>query len=371
MKVLHVVTTINRGGAENHLAELVRGQVAQGLQVAVAYLKGDGYWAANLRDLGVRVEALGLARYGELAPVLQLRGLIRQWKSDIVHAHMPPAELYTRIALMFMRNAPAMVISKHNDEPFYRGPGQRVMGVWVARRAKRMIAISEAVKTYACSHLNMSSDRVVTVHYGIDARPYEEADSSRHALRTEWNIPPEAWVIGTVARLVPQKALHILLRAYAQYRQKALHISRLVLVGRGPLEGELKALAHQLGLEDQIVWAGFREDIPAVMNAFDTFALTSNYEGFGLVLLEAMAAGRPVVATAVSAIPEIVADGLTGLLCPSGDADSLAQAFLHMEDSCLRARMGGAGHERAIHSFTLESMTKATLAMYQECLIEA
>lgn len=366
MKVLHVITTINRGGAENHLVELVRGQVAQGLKVAVTYLKGDGYWAAELRDLGVRVEPLRLTHYGKPAPVWRLRDLIRQWKPDIVHAHMPPTELYARLALMFLRPAPVMVISKHNDEPFYRGLGQRAVGVWVARRAARMIAISDAVNTYACTHLNMPAERVVTVHYGIDPHPYEQiGDDRRLVLRAEWGIPSEAWVIGTVARLVPQKALHILLSGYAQYRTQAQCPSRLVLVGRGPLEAELKALAQQLDMADEIVWAGFREDIPVVMNAFDTFALTSVYEGFGLVLLEAMAARRPVVATAVSAIPEIVEDGVTGLLCRSGDADGLARAFLQLEDASLRVRLGAAGHERAVDRFTLERMAEATLAVYQ------
>ncbi|OGQ87751.1 MAG: hypothetical protein A2512_10565 [Deltaproteobacteria bacterium RIFOXYD12_FULL_56_24] len=369
MKVLHVITTINRGGAENHLVELVRGQVEQGLQVVVAYLKGDGYWANELRNLGVRVESLQLEHYGESAPMWRLRNLIRQCKHDIIHAHMPPAELYTRLAVMFLRPAPVMVISKHNDEPFYRGLGQRVVGAWVARRAARMIAISDAVNTYACTHLKMPAAHVVTVHYGIDPLPFEQVEDGRRlALRAEWGIPFEAWVIGTVARLVPQKALHTLLTGYAQYRVQARHPSRLVLVGRGPLETELKSLAQQLGLADEIIWAGFREDIPVVMKAFDTFALTSSYEGFGLVLLEAMAAGRPVVATAVSAIPEIVEDGETGLLCRSSDVDGLARALLQLEDASLRARLGAAGHERAVECFALTRMAENTLAVYQECL---
>lgn len=369
MKVLHVITTINRGGAENHLIELVRIQAQQGLEVVVAYLKGDGYWAPPLRELGVRVEPLGLTRYGDFEPVMKLRALIRSVAPDIVHAHMPPAEIYTRLALLFLRPAQVMVISKHNDEPFFRGPGQRAIGSWVARRAARMIAISDAVNAYALNHLNMSADRVTTVHYGINPRPYEQiSENRRQDVRTEWGIPPGAWVIGTVARLVPQKALHVLLMAYAQYRVQARQASRLVLVGRGPLEAELKALSGQLGLENEIIWAGFREDIPVVMNAFDTFVLTSSYEGFGLVLLEAMAAGRPVVASRVSAIPEIVQDGMTGLLRESGDHEGFAHALLGLEETDVRARLGTAGHDRVLTLFTPERMAEATLSVYKECL---
>lgn len=369
MKVLHVITTINRGGAENHLVELVRTQAQQGLVVVVAYLKGDGYWATTLREFGVRVEPLGLTRYGDLSPILKLRVLIRSVAPDIVHAHMPPAELYTRLALLLLYPAPVMVISKHNDEPFFRGPGQRAMGGWVARRAARMIAISDAVNAYARNHLNMPADRVTTVHYGIDPRPFEQiSDSQRQDVRTEWGIPPGAWVIGTVARLVPQKALHVLLNAYAQYRVQARQASRLVLVGRGPLEAELKALSSRLGLDNEIVWAGFREDIPVVMKAFDAFVLTSSYEGFGLVLLEAMAAARPVVASRVSAIPEIVQDGMTGLLCESGDHVGFGHALLRLEEAEARVLLGNAGHDRALTHFTLERMAEATLSVYTECL---
>lgn len=369
MKILHVITTINRGGAENHLAELVRMQVQQGLEVVVAYLKGDGYWMKTLRDLGVRVESLELVRYGDLSPIMKLRELIRLVAPDVVHAHMPPAELYTRLALLFLYPAPVMVISKHNDEPFFRGAGHITMGRWVARRAARVIAISDAVNTYVQNHMNMPAGRVTTAHYGIDPAPYEQiGEGQRQDVLMEWGIPQGAWVIGTVARLVPQKALHVLLNAYAQYRAQARQESRLVLVGHGPLEGQLKELSRQLGLDREIVWAGFREDIPAVMKAFDVFVLTSSYEGFGLVLLEAMAAARPVVASRVSAIPEIVRDGITGLLCEPGDHEGFTHALLRLEEADMRTHLGTAGHDRARTHFTLERMAEATLSVYKECI---
>ena len=368
MKVLHVITTVNRGGAENHLVELVRGQAQQGVQVAVAYLKGDGYWTAKLRELDVRAETPELKRYGELVPLWRLRALIRDWAPEIVHAHLPPAELYARLALLFLQPAPALVISKHNDEPFFGGPGQRIVGAWVARRASRVIAISDAVSAYTCRQLAVPAAHIVTVHYGIDPGPYGLVTNERcMALRSEWNIPPEAWVIGTVARLVPQKALHVLLSGYARYRTQARRSSRLVIVGRGPQETELKSLADKLCLRSEVVWAGFREDIPVVMNTFDTFALTSAYEGFGLVLLEAMAASRPVVATDVSAIPEIVQNDITGLLCRPAHTDDVANAFMRLEDTQTRIRLGTAGRDRVVSLFNLANMVATTLAVYRKC----
>jgi len=366
---LHVITTINRGGAENHLVDLVRGQLAAGAEVSVAYMKGDGYWTDSLIAAGCPVVPLGLRRYGGIKPIVGLGMVLRTFEPDIVHAHMPPAELYARMAMMVFGFSGGVVISKHNDERFFRGWGQRVVGRWVLRRATRVIAISDAVRRYVEDNLRPRRDQVVTVHYGIDPAPYRAISPEVvSGVRAGWGIPQDAYVIGTVARFVPQKALHVLLKAYATYRSRAVRDSRLVLVGRGPLEGDLKQLAAALGIGSAVVWAGFREDIPAVMRAFDCFALTSEYEGFGLVLLEAMAAGRPVVATAVSAIPEVVADGATGILCPAGDIEAVAAAFSRLADPGLQTALGEAGALRVERNFSIDSMVRKTVAIYRECL---
>lgn len=369
MNVLHVISTIDRGGAENHLAALVSDQVERGLRLSVAYLKGNGYWSEHFHKLGIRTELLGLRRYGDIMPLVKLRALIRSLAPDIVHAHMPPAELYTRLALVTLYPRPVMLITKHNDEPFYRGIGHRLVGRWSSAGAKHIIAISEAVKTYTCRYLGLPSSLLTTIHYGIDPAPYENVcERARIQVRAEWQVPPNAIVIGSVARFVPQKALHVLLKAYAHYLAYARQESRLVLVGRGPLQSALTSLAHRLGIEDKVVWAGFREDMPAVMKAFDIFALPSSYEGFGLVLLEAMAAKLPVLASRVSAIPEIVHHEVTGLLCESGDHKAFAQALLRLEDARLRRAYGLAGYECVKTQFTTARMTAATLSLYRECL---
>ncbi len=369
MKILHVITTINRGGAENHLVSLVEGQLAEGLDVDIAYLKGDGYWTEHLRGKGARIHPLGLSHYGEPAPLRRLTALLNGAAPDIVHAHMPPAECYAAAGIALSRGRPPLVISKHNDEPFCRLPGSAWLGRAVGKRATRIIAISDAVNNYTRRRQRVSDERIVTVRYGIDPAPYREVSAeARAAVRKEWGIPPEAWVLGTVARLVPQKALHILLGAYADYLRIATADSRLVLVGRGPQEAELKALAERLGISARVIWAGFREDIPQVMTAFDVFALTSSYEGFGLVLLEAMSARRPIVASRISAIPEIVVDQQTGLLCPAGDRPAFAQAFLRCEDAATRAAFGEAGYERALQEFSVPRMVERTLALYRDCL---
>jgi len=371
VKILHVITTINRGGAENHLRDLIHGQIAHhGFEVACAWLKGDSYWATALGQLGVRLFPLNLVRYGQLKPAWLLYRAIREFKPDVVHAHMPPAEFYARLALLSSScKKPKLIISKHNDEPFYRGPGHQLLGRWVARMSSHVIAISDAVNEYMVKQLGLSTAKISTIHYGIDPTPFQEVSQETiRAVRESWEIPPQAWVIGTVARLVPQKALHILLQGYSRYRVLASRPSRLVIVGSGDLEADLKAEAQRLGVDDYVVWAGYREDIPAVMRAFDCFALTSIYEGLGLVLLEAMAAGKPVVATSVSAIPEVVQDRVTGLLCAVNNPDLIAEALLQLEQLEYQKSLGYAGYIRVTKHFSLSEMISKTIATYQESL---
>jgi glycosyltransferase involved in cell wall biosynthesis len=369
LNIVHVITTIIRGGAENHLYELVKGQIVRGHRVTVIYIKGDGYWAGPLEALGATVIALGAGKNIALLPLFRLRSAIRQIGPDILHAHMPPAELNVRLALLALRPAPNLIITKHIDGRFYQGPGQRLVGRWAAERAEGTIAISRAVASYSMDKFYIPADRMVVIHHGIDPRPYiSKIDGGRPAVRAAWRLPSDTIVIGTVARLVPQKALHVLLNAFAIARARRNLPMQLVIVGRGPLECELRALADSLAITDEVVWAGFREDIPSVMSAFDVFALTSDYEGFGLVLVEAMAAALPVVATRVSAIPEIVSDGVTGILCKKGSAAGIADALLSLEDATTRSRLGVAGRERTVAHFNHDRMIDDTISFYRKCI---
>ncbi|QXE91554.1 glycosyltransferase [Geomonas subterranea] len=369
LQICHVITTINRGGAENHLFELVRGQVEDGMRVAVAYLKGDGYWRAPLEALGVEVIALGLRRYGDVAPLLTLRRAIRRLHPDLVHAHLGPAEVYARGAIAGRSGLP-FVVSRHNEATFTGGAMDTLLARWVGLRAARVIAISASVQQFYCGcHRFLPLQRVPVVHYGIDPAPYlQVAPVAVAARRQEWGIKPETLAVGTVARMVPAKALHVLLEAFALLVIEA-PATKLVLVGTGPLEADLRRRAVALDIQEKVVWAGFQEDIPCVMAAFDIFALTSVTEGFGLVLLEAMSAARPVVASAVSAIPEIVVEGETGCLVPPGDPAALAHALAVLAcDPESRLKLGEAGRRRALESFTLKAMQQNTIAVYRSIL---
>ncbi len=368
MKVLYVVTSLVRGGAETHVVELARGAVDRGINVTVAYLKGAPYWRDALVEAGVDIAPLAMARYGDPRSIARLRAAMRSIRPDVLHAHLPPAELYSRLALAAGAPARVFVLTRHNDEGFYHGPWHRELGDWVARRADVVIAVSDAVRDQTHRYLGVSPANTRTIQHGIDTEPFSRITSAeRNRLRSEWGAVDDTVVVGTVGRLAPEKALHVLLEGFARYRALARQPSRLVVVGCGPLEAELKARSIELGLADAVVWAGFREDIPAVMSSFDVFALSSQYEGFGIVLLEAMAAGKPVVATKVSAIPEVVEDGVTGLLGPADDPYAFSAALLQLEASSLRQKLGMAGRKRA-SKFIMDRMIDETLAAYAGAL---
>lgn len=364
MRLLHVITSLHKGGAESHLADLARWQARHGHEVTVASLKGDDYWAAPLRQAGVAVVSLGLTgAYGHPAPALRLRRLVRQARPDLVHAHLEPAELYTRLALLGVpRRALPVVISKHNDTKFWDSAGRSLTWVarWIAARADRVIAISEAVRRYYVEgEVGLAPDAVSVVPYGFE-RPLDPSDAERAAeLRSRLTAgDASVRLVGTVARLVRQKALHVQIEALARL-DPSVH---LVVVGEGPLASDLRALASRLGVGHRVHFEGFQTDIPAYMRAFDVFALSSIYEGFGLVLLEAMAAARPIVATRVSAIPEVVADGETGLLVPPNDVAAFASALSRVL-ACPDA-LGVRGRERLTSRYSVDAMGHATDRIY-------
>jgi glycosyltransferase involved in cell wall biosynthesis len=355
MRVLHVITSIARGGAEHHLLMLAGGLAARGHQVSVAALKPPAELAQAFHARGVATHALGLTRYGELAPARRLRALIAAEQPDLVHAHLPPAELYARLALP--GRATPLVITRHNDERFAPVRFERALSRWCFSRASKGIAISDAVARW--SVLDPRGP-------GLDAR---RLTVIRYALEPTPPVPPASDLAGegpllvAVARLVPQKGLDVLLEAFARVPPPA----RLAIAGEGVLRPQLEAQIQRLGLAGRARLLGARADIPAVLEAATLFVLPSRWEGFGLVLLEAMAAGRPIVATLVSAIPEVL--GQAGVLVPPDDAASLAAAIIALlADPPRQAGLAEAGRLRLAEKFAPETMIAATEALYCETL---
>lgn len=375
IRVLHVSTTIVRGGAENHLIELIQGQVDEGLQVGCAYLKDHPYWAERLQSLDVPVWKLDMRFNGDPRALVRLRQSISAFAPHIVHAHGSPAEIYALAALSIGRAGRRFFISRHEErERLFVKPGFAKLDALLDAATDQFIAISGAVKMADIRRRPSMDAKTEVIHYGYSS-PIRASDLPQQAaaLRREWGVAEDAVLLGTLARMAPEKSLDTLIGGFARYlEEKPTSNVRLALVGRGPLEQDLRTLARQLGVHDKIVWAGFREDVPTVLEAFDIFMLTSSLEGFGLVLLEAMAAQRPIIASRTSAIPEIVEDGNTGLLFPTKDVEALSLAIGRLTaDLAARRRMGTAGRERLEKHFKVSTMVSKTSALYRRALRDA
>jgi glycosyltransferase involved in cell wall biosynthesis len=319
-KIFHVITTINRGGAENQLLVLVREQVKSGLEVSVLYLKGDPELEKDFSDAGAKV-VHDIANRHPFFQFLKMRSISKSQKG-LLHAHLPRAELLTRFSSA--RNP--FVVSRHNAEPFFPGAPEFLssfLSRLVTEKAKYVIAISHAVSNFISSKNEIEDlNKISVVHYGYQPNPSIDRLNAKVELEEKSRI-----CIGTISRLTRQKDLPTLFSAFAQFL--ILHPgSVLLLVGGGEERNSLVHLAEELGIAQNIEWVGRTSEIQECLSHMDVFVLSSLYEGFGLVLLEAMDAGVPVIASNNSAIPEVLGDDFPGL-ARTGDVQNFLEKMNH------------------------------------------
>ena len=371
MRLLHVLTTLDVGGAEMHVLHQVRGQCRRGHSVRVLYLKGEGTLAPDFEDAGAEV-----VRREPLGPLFPLRVRADVRWADLVHSHLLKADMAAAVAALALGARRKLVSGKHNDERALLSPVfGRIHGV-LGRVPARTIVLSDHVGRFVAEHGRVPLARQSRVYYGLDRAPFEaaaaERDAHRAEVRSELGLGPDDVVFLCVARFAPQKAHEVLIAAAARAHERDPRI-RLLLVGDDPFgDGRRRAeeAADGLGVRGSVVhFAGIRRDVPRLMAASDAFAMASRWEGLGLVFLEAMATSLPVLSTNVSAIPEVVVDGETGVLVAPDDAGALAAAMVKLAgDAERRAALGRAGRARVVERFGLDRMVDETLAIYRDVL---
>ena len=319
-KVTHLITTIERGGAEKQLLTLAGEQVQSGLKVEVIFLKGKPELKKEFEESGVEVNKL-LVGKSFLKQIALLSKYIRKNPSPI-HAHLPKSEL---LAALVVRNK-NFIFSRHNSEPFWPG-GPRVisnlLSKFVCKKASQGIAISNAVKSYLIKRGEIPTGYIIdVVYYGFQ----KDSSTKSPGLNSITNLmtsKSSEFKIGTIGRLVPQKDYPTLLSAFSNVLKSAPN-TELYVVGEGYLQKELIDLSKSLGLNSKVHWLGKTEYINEFLSKIDLFILPSNYEGFGLVLLEAMVAKKPIIAANNSAIPEVLGKTYEGLF-QTGDVNALAE----------------------------------------------
>ncbi len=357
------------GGTETHILELASGIDRSRFDVTVCSLKSGGCLVEELRRRGIRVVCLDGAGKFDLRVLYRLWKLVREERPDVMQSFLFWANVSARV-LGRLSKAVRVVCSYH-DEIVSEGRIVRLIDRLTFRWSHAVVCCSEAVRRSVSTCLGAPAIHQTIIPFGVDAGQFAASDA---ATRAELGLRSDGPVIGTVCRLVePKKGLSVLLAAMAALKQSGGDRDcQLLIVGEGPAREALEALSRQFNLSSCTVFAGTRRDIPRILPLLDLFVLPSLYEGFGIAILEAMAAGKPVVATTVGGIPEFVVPGETGVLVEPGNAAALAEAIgLLLRDPERANGMGTRGRARVLAGFQMSTVVRRHEQVYEACLANA
>jgi glycosyltransferase involved in cell wall biosynthesis len=332
-KILHIITSIDNGGAENHLYDLITQQVCK-YEVFLIYFKGTNHHKNNLLSRGVKVFKVNFLNKNVFLFIIKFFEVLKiynQIKPNIVHCHLWLSEFYGVFLKLIYRKSFLLIVTKHLDSFILEGSfGKNIFfrGVFLEKiifyYANHIIFISKAVKKIFLHKIKIKKKKYSVIYYGVNFKKFININRKKiENLRKKLNIDKKIIVLGCVARHVEQKSLDIVLKSFFLFVKKNPEIkAKLIMIGRGHLENNLKQLANNLKISDKVIWIRNTNNIQLYYNIFNIFCLSSKYEGLGLVLLESLASGVPVLATRSGAIPEIVKNNFNGFLIETSDCQN-------------------------------------------------
>lgn len=369
LHVLQVTRGALWGGGERHVLALLEGFQGRPVRLSLAVFS-EGRLAQEARRLGVTVHCVSKGFRGDPRPLLGLVRTIRRQRVDVVHTHMPSGNVYGRLAAR-MAGRTGLVSTLHYIDrealPFLSPLVQRILfdgDIRMAAMCDRIVATSEHLRRTLVER-GMSPTKLVTILNGVNLGSLPR-DGAPEGLRRELGIARDLPAVGIVGRLVPVKNHALFLRAARAVLDRGVR-AVFVVVGDGPLRDPLRALSRELGLEEHVVFAGFRDDVMSLLPLFDLCMLTSNSETSAYGVSEPMAVGRPVVATAVGGVTELIDDRVDGWLCPPGDAEALAEGVCALlRDPQEAGRMGERAARKVKERLSLEGQVERLEEVYRE-----
>lgn len=359
--VLFVNHSLEMGGIETMIRDFALNLDAARYRSAVAVFRPGGALAEELIRAGTPVVSLDKREGLDPWLPLRLRRHIRECGASVVHSHNYSAWLYCVLASIGLPGV-RLVHTEHS----------RVMPLarrrWLERRlsefTRAVIAVSADVARSLVHDIGVARRRVGLIANGVNLSRFRPDPSRRREVRERLGIPPDAFVFGILARLVPVKSHATLIEAFRLLRERCPEV-HLLIAGDGPCRMPLEAQVAQANLESRVHFLGEVHDGERVLNALDTYVLSSVDEGMNLTLLEAMATALPVIATAVGGNPEVVADGVTGCLVPALQPATMAEAMERLvRDPSMRRDMGERGRERVESSFSQKRTIEAYMTLY-------
>jgi glycosyltransferase involved in cell wall biosynthesis len=367
LRILHVITRLPVGGAERLLVDIARGLDGRRFTSIVCCIQDRGELAAELEAAGIAVFCLERMRGKRFdwRAIGELARLMREQRIDLVHSHLYHANLYARLAARRAR-VPA-IATVHNT--YVKSKLHReLLNRWLARGSAKVIAVSEDVRKDLLAHDRIPADKIAVIHNGIDVSRVD-TPLSRAEARERLGLAGDVIALGCVARLEEQKGHRFLLEALALLNDPRRGPARFraVLVGDGRLRAELEQRAAALGVRDSATFLGTRRDVAEILRALDICVMPSLWEGLSVAMLEAMAAGLPLVTSDVSGASQVVGDNEYGLKVPAADAAALAGAIAGLADAPERRRaLGAAARERVLQHFSARAMLAELSRLYEE-----
>jgi glycosyltransferase involved in cell wall biosynthesis len=384
IRVLRVIARLNMGGPALHVAYLTAGLEPRGYEttlVAGTLARGEESMAFVAEGLGVPVVTINQL-HREISPlrdavaVLRLARLIRARRPHILHTHTAKAGAIGRLAAVLAGPArPPIIVHTFHGHVLrgYFGPvraaGFRLLERWLARRATALVAVSPQVRDDLVSLGVAPAESFVIVRLGIALEERVSLDAAgRERMRALLGIAPQRFVVGWIGRMTGVKRTDDILLALRGLRERGVDAC-LLMVGDGPDRDQTERRAKELGVVRECFFLGYQDDVTAFLAAFDAFVLPSGNEGTPVSAIEALGAGRPVVATRVGGVPDVVRDGVDGYLVEAGDIAGLADALARLAaDPELRDRMGAAGRERVLPRYAVERLIDDVDRLYRSLL---
>ncbi len=358
LRVLLLTDELEVGGTQRQIVHLARGMDRSRFEPTVAFFRNRSFLAGQLEDAGVPVAQIEKHRRVEPRFVRQLVRYVSAGRFDVMHCFAFTAELWGAVAHACLASPtrPALITSVRNKYDWYSRTQWRVKR-WATLRSQRVIANSRAGGEYACARMGLPANAIDIVYNGVAETPTPAPRGAGTALELLF-----------VGRLVEQKNVAVLLRAMRRLAANDAPPVRLRIAGDGPLRGELEAMRVAYGLADRVEMLGEREDVADLMASAHAVVLPSLREGLSNVILEAMMAGRAVVASNVGGNPELVEHGVTGTLFANDEDEALADAIATLAaNPRTRERMGQTARRRAVDRYSIGAMVGAMQRHYTQC----
>lgn len=378
INILYVIDTLFIGGAEQHVATLCRHINKEKFHVVACTLFSRNLsqvepFAVQIEKMGIRVERLGLTTWRDVYTFKKYLSLIDEEKIDIVHAHTVPADFWGCLIARAFKHRKTIVTLHGLDskKTFISKLQYKILNLCLT---DRIIACSNLLKNIAINENFASSDKIEVIPNQVDITVFNPGNKGEK-IRTEYNISNDTVIIGSIGRFIKRKGFEICLQVFAEVKKRHPR-SKFILCGYGEEEGFYRTTAKDLNIESNVIFTGPRMDVNEVMAAIDILLFTPLCsEGFGKVLIEAMASGKPVVASNVYPTPEIVIDGRTGFLpfpekpvetMEKVDVEPFVKKILYLiENDDARKTMGSEGRHIAEEKYSTKIITRQIEGLYE------